>query len=109
MHVPRETFATWKANLERSVESARSNRPDLTRDEYLASTFYLQMERVTEIGREWQRSMLQNLDLCRAIARFKFTVSHSEIADVLARKKDLEVTDPESVIYLLGIGWHILA
>jgi hypothetical protein len=96
IHVARETFETWKADLERSFKSARRKRPGLTREEYLAATFYPQIQRMTEIGQEWQKSMLRGMDFCHAIARFKFNVPHSEIAEVLARKGELEPTEPEA-------------
>lgn len=96
VHVARETFATWKKGVERSFKSARLKRPDLTRDAYLAGTYHLQIQRMTDLGHEWQTSMLQNMDFCRAIARFKFAVPNLEITQVLARKPDLEATVPEA-------------
>ena len=76
VHVVRETLEAWQADLARAFESARSHRPGLTRAEHLAGTFYLQIERMTEIGRERQASMLQGMDFCRAIARYKMNAPH---------------------------------
>lgn len=96
VHVARETFATWKKGVERSFKSARLKHPDLTQEAYLAGTFYLQIQRMTDLGLEWRKSMLQNLDFCRAIARFKFSIPRLEIGEVLARQPELEATDPEA-------------
>ena len=96
VHVVRETFEAWKADLARSFKSARSRRPGLTRAEHLAGTFYLQIQRMTEIGQERQASMLQAMDFCRAIARYKMNVPQPQIAKVLAGKTELESIDPEA-------------
>ena len=96
VHVPRETFEPWKDRLLRSFKSARVRHSDLTREIYLAGTFYLQIERLTDVGREWQKSMLQNMDFCRAVGRFKFSVPYRGIAEVLAGKPDLEVVEPKA-------------
>ncbi len=50
---------------------------------------------MTEIGQEWQTSILRDMDFCRAIARFKIAAPNLEITQVLARKPDLEATVPE--------------
>jgi hypothetical protein len=94
VQVSRETVETWKADLERSLQEAQRRQPDLTRDEYLASTFYLQIQRMTEIQEEWEAGLLRGLDLCRAIARFKFTVPGSEIDRLLSAKPELQSTEP---------------
>ena len=96
VHVVRETLEAWKADLARSFKSARSSRPELTREEHLASTFYLQIQRMTEIGQERQTSMLRAMDFCRAIARYKMNVPQPRIAEVLASKRELEPVDPEA-------------
>ena len=85
---------TWKADLERSFNLARRDRPNLTHEEYLASTFYLQLLRMTEIGKEWQASLLREIDFCRAIGRYRLNAPLPEIVATLSAKLDLESTTP---------------
>lgn len=96
VHVVRETLETWKDDLARSWKSARSKRRGLTREEYLASTFHLQIQRMTDIGKERQLSMLKGLDFCRAIGRYQMNVPYAEIVSVLASKSELEAVDPKA-------------
>jgi hypothetical protein len=90
VHVSRATLEDWKADLSRSYQSARVNHLELIREEFLASTFYLRIQRMTEIGEKWQKSMLRGMDLCRATARFTLSVPEREIAEVSASKPDLQ-------------------
>jgi hypothetical protein len=96
VQVPREFLETWTTDLERSLTSARRHRPDLTLEEHLAATFYRQIQRIKAIGQERRTAMLRQVDLCRAIARFKFNAVRSEIENVLSSKPELRATTPEA-------------
>lgn len=94
VQVSRDTLERWRADLERSHKLAQRGRPDLTREEYLASTLYLQIQRMTEIGKEWQASILREMDFCRAIARFNFKAPFDEIVGLLSGKPEIEAIEP---------------
>ncbi len=96
VRVDRETVETWKAELARSWKSARLKRRGLTREEHLASTLHLQIQRITDIGKERQMSMIRGLDFCRAIAQFKMNAPYGEIAAALASKPEMQPTEPKA-------------